>query len=106
MKIYRLYGIETAINFLRPGAVYEYSSENGGTIDWHDERPCPTIQEINETLVKIKNFEDSLKTIWTFEQQEQFRELGIVDFLPPLDHYILYRDYFETRKNLNNNENE
>ena len=72
MKIYRLLGIDTAMFLLRPGAKWEIS---GTTFTrWEDERPCPTIEEVNETIDKIKEFEDSIPTIYT---DEQLKEMGI-----------------------------
>jgi hypothetical protein len=71
-KIYKLYGINTAMYLLRPGAKWEIS--NGVFTRWEDERPCPTIQEVYETIEKIKAFEDSINTIYTAEQLE---EMGV-----------------------------
>ena len=70
-KIYQLYGIDTAMHLLRPGAKWEIS--NTMFTRWEDPRPCPTIEEVMETMEKIKAFEDSIKTIWTQEQIEQMR---------------------------------
>lgn len=71
-KIYKLYGINTAMYLLRPGAKWEIS--NGVFTRWEDERPCPTIEEVYETIDKIKAFEDSINTIYTIEQLE---EMGV-----------------------------
>jgi hypothetical protein len=68
-KIYQLYGIDTAMHLLRPGAKWEIS--NTMFTRWEDPRPCPTMEEVLETMEKIKAFEDSIKTIWTEEQKEQ-----------------------------------
>lgn len=57
---------------LRPGAKWEIS--NGVFTRWEDERPCPTIEEVYETIDKIKSFEDSINTIYTAEQLE---EMGV-----------------------------
>ena len=65
-KVYRLVGIDTAVNMLRPGAIWEIT--NNHFTRWEDERPCPTIEEVYETIEKIKAFEDSINTIWTNEQ--------------------------------------
>lgn len=70
-KIYMLYGIDTAMHLLRPGAKWEIS--NTMFTRWEDPRPCPTMEEVLETMEKIKAFEDSIKTIWTQEQLEQMR---------------------------------
>lgn len=67
-KIYQLYGIDSAMQLLRPGAKWEIS--NRDFTRWEDERPCPTWQELEETMEKIKAFEDSINTIWTKEQIE------------------------------------
>lgn len=71
-KIYKLFGIDTAMYLLRPGAKWEIS--NNQFTRWEDERPCPTIEEVYETIEKIKAFEDSINTIYTAEQLE---EMGI-----------------------------
>jgi len=68
-KIYQLYGIDTAMHLLRPGAKWEIS--NTMFTRWEDPRPCPTMEEVKETMEKIKAFEDSINTIWTQEQKEQ-----------------------------------
>jgi hypothetical protein len=65
-KIYRLYGIDTAMHLLRPGAKWEIS--NTYFSRWEDPRPCPTWQEVQETMEKIKAFEDSINTLWLPEQ--------------------------------------
>ena len=71
-KIYRLMGIDTAMHLLRPGAAWEIS--NNQFTRWEDERPCPKIEEVYETIDKIKAFEESIPTIWTNKQLE---EMGI-----------------------------
>lgn len=71
-KIYTLYGINTAINLLRPGAKWEI--RNTTFTKWEDPRPCPTWEQIENTLKKIKQFEDSIETIWLPEQLEQIAE--------------------------------
>lgn len=70
-KTYMLYGIDTAMHLLRPGAKWEIS--NTMFTRWEDPRPCPTMEEVLETMEKIKAFEDSINTIWTQEQIEQMR---------------------------------
>ena len=69
-KIYQLYGINTAMHLLRPGARWEIS--NRDITLWEDERPRPTWEEIEDTMEKIKAFEDSINTIWT---PNQIREI-------------------------------
>jgi hypothetical protein len=66
-KIYRMYGIETAMQLLRPGAKWEWTGGVGVT-RWDDPRPQPSRQEVEETMEKIKAFEDSINTIWLPEQ--------------------------------------
>jgi len=68
-KIYQLYGIDTAMHLLRPGAKWEIN--NTTFTRWEDERECPTMEEVMETMEKIKAFEDSINTVWTTEQREQ-----------------------------------
>ena len=68
-KIYRLMGIDTAMDLLRPGASWECDGQR--FTRWEDERPCPTIEEVYETIDKIKSFEDSINTIYTKEQLQE-----------------------------------
>ena len=68
-KFYQMYGINTAMHLLRPGAKWEIS--NTQFTRWEDPRPCPTMEEVFETMEKIKAFEDSINTIWTDEQIEK-----------------------------------
>jgi len=68
-KTYMLYGIDTAMHLLRPGAKWEIS--NTMFTRWEDPRPCPTMEEVMETMEKIKAFEDTINTIWTQEQRDQ-----------------------------------
>lgn len=68
-KIYQLYGIDTAMHLLRPGARWEISNSHFSV--WEDPRPCPTWEEVMETMEKIKAFEDSINTIWLPEQVER-----------------------------------
>ena len=71
VKIYQLYGIDTAMQLLRPNAKWQIS--NRSFTLWDDHRPCPTWEEIDATMEKIKVFEESIDTIWT---DEQIKELG------------------------------
>jgi hypothetical protein len=68
-KIRMLYGIDTAMHLLRPGARWEIT--NNFFSLWEDPRPCPTMEEVHETMDKIKAFEDSINTVWTQEQREK-----------------------------------
>ena len=70
-KHYQLYGIDTAMHLLRPGAKWEIS--NTTFTRWEDPRPCPSMEEVMETMEKIKEFEDSINTIWTQEQIDKMR---------------------------------
>lgn len=70
-KIYRMYGIDTAMHLLRPGAKWEIS--NTMFTRWEDPRPCPTWEEVQETMEKIKAFEDSINTVWLPEQLVEIR---------------------------------
>jgi hypothetical protein len=68
-EVYRLVGIDTAMFLLRPGAKWEIT--NREFTWWDDPRPCPTWEEVMETVDKIKAFEDSINTIWLPEQIEK-----------------------------------
>ena len=68
-KLYLLYGIDTAMHLLRPGAKWEIS--NTMFTRWEDPRPCPSMEEVLDTMEKIKEFEDSINTILTDEQIAQ-----------------------------------
>ena len=70
-KHYQLYGIDTAMHLLRPGAKWEIS--NTMFTRWEDPRPCPTMEEVLDTMEKIKAFEDSINTVWTQEQIDKMR---------------------------------
>jgi hypothetical protein len=69
-KIYRLVGLDMAIHLLRPGAKWEWTGGLGFT-RWEDPRPQPTKEEIDQTIDKIKAFEDSINTVWLPEQIEE-----------------------------------
>jgi hypothetical protein len=68
-KIYRLYGIDTAMHLLRPGAKWEIS--NSVITKWDDPRPQPSMEEVREVMDKIQAFEDSINTVWLPEQIEE-----------------------------------
>ena len=70
-KIFRLYGINTAMEMLRPGAKWEIS--NRMITRWDDPRPMPSWDEIDATMEKIKAFEESIETIWLPEQWAELR---------------------------------
>lgn len=65
-KIYRLWGIDIAMQLLRPNAKWEIS--NGVFTRWEDPRPCPSIEEVYWVMDKIREFEDSIPTVWLPEQ--------------------------------------
>ena len=71
-KQYMLFGIDTAMHLLRPGAKWEIS--NTMFTRWEDPRPCPTWEEVMDTMEKIKQFEDSINTIWLPEQIDAIAE--------------------------------
>lgn len=70
MKAYQLVGIDTAMHLLRPGAKWEFTGGLGFT-RWDDPRPCPSVEEVFETIEKIQRFEESINTILLPEQKEQ-----------------------------------
>ena len=65
-KIYRLYGIDVAMELLRPKAKWEIS--NNVFTRWEDPRPCPKIEEVYEVMELSKRFEDKINSIWLPEQ--------------------------------------
>jgi len=68
MKAYQLVGINVAMHLLRPGAKWEITGGVGFT-RWEDPRPQPSMEEVMETIEKLKAFEDSINTILLPEQQ-------------------------------------
>lgn len=58
---YTLLCVHNAISLLRPGALYVLN--NTEFIEWNDPRPVPTWEEIEKTLKKLKDFEDSIDYI-------------------------------------------
>lgn len=71
-KIYQMYGVNTAMHLLRPGARWEITNTHFSL--WEDERPCPSMEEVLETMEKIKQFEDSINTIWRKDQIEAYKK--------------------------------
>jgi hypothetical protein len=67
-KIYRFFGIDVAMQLLRPNAKWEIS--NNVFTRWDDPRPCPSIEEVYWVMDKVKELEDSIPTIWLPEQLE------------------------------------
>ena len=78
MKTYQMVGINVAMHLLRPGAKWEWTGGLGFT-RWEDPRPQPTVEEVMDTIEKIKAFEESINTILLPEQQAemdaQFNEI-------------------------------
>lgn len=68
-KIYRLTGIDSAMEMLRPGAKWEIT--NSSITRWEDVRPCPSMEEVKDVQRKAREFEDSINTIWTKEQENK-----------------------------------
>ena len=64
-KNYQFYGIEAAVQLLRPNAKWEIT--NDVFTQWDDPRPCPSMQEVFWVMDKIKEFENSIPTIWLDE---------------------------------------
>jgi hypothetical protein len=73
MKAYMIVGIDTAVHLLRPGAKWEWTGGIGFT-RWDDPRPKPSVEEVMETIEKIRAFEDSINTILLPEQQAAFEK--------------------------------
>ena len=67
-KIYRLSGIDSAIELLRPNA--KWVLENGYFKEWNDSRPEPSIEEIKQVQKYAKEFENKVNTIWRKEDKE------------------------------------
>lgn len=70
-KVYRYLGIDVAMELLRPGAKWEIS--NNMFTRWEDSRPCPSIEEVYWVMDKIKEFEESIPTVWTNEQLKNMK---------------------------------
>ena len=70
-KLYRMYGIDVAMQLLRPGAKWEIS--NTVFTRWEDPRPCPSWEEVVWVMDKIREFEDSIPTVWLPEQLEKMK---------------------------------
>lgn len=70
-KLFRLYGIEVAVQLLRPGAKWEIT--NGQFTRWDDPRPCPSMEEVYWVMEEIKKFEEQIPTIWLPEQIDAFK---------------------------------
>jgi len=73
-EIYLMYGIDTAMQLLRPGAKWEIT--NKYFTRWDDPRPQPSWDEIVTTLDKIKQFEETIPTVFTDEQIEKYNNFA------------------------------
>ncbi len=56
------------MQMLRPNAKWEIS--NNVFTRWDDPRLCPSMEEVHSVMEKIKDFENSIPTIWLPEQLE------------------------------------
>lgn len=72
-KIYRLTGIDSAIEMLRPSATWEIA--DGKFTKWEDDRPQPSMEEIQEVQQKARDFENSINTIWTEKQKVEIAKM-------------------------------
>jgi hypothetical protein len=72
--LYRLYGIDMAVQLLRPNAKWEIT--NNFFSLWDDPRPCPTMEEVYYVMEKIKEFEDQIPTIWLPEDEEKLKNMA------------------------------
>jgi|TARA_R100000149_G_C5872163_1_gene136050 hypothetical protein len=72
-KIYRLTGIDSAMEMLRPGAKWEIT--NSAFTRWEDDRPCPSMEEVKDVQKKAREFEDSINTIWTKDQENEILKM-------------------------------
>lgn len=71
-KLYKLYGLEVAIHLLRPNATWQVT--NSKFTQWDDPRPCPSWEEVVWVMDKIKQFEDSIPTIWLQEDLDKMKQ--------------------------------
>ena len=72
-KLYRFLGVDAAINMLRPGAKWEIT--NTQFTRWDDPRPQPTWELIEKTMAQIKDFGDSIPTIWLEEDLAKWKQM-------------------------------
>jgi len=66
-----MYGIDVAMSLLRPNAKWEIS--NTTFTRWDDPRPCPSWEEVQRVMDKIREFEDSIPTIWLDEDLKKMK---------------------------------
>ena len=60
-----------AMQLLRPNAKWEIS--NTTFTRWDDPRPCPSWDEVVYVMEKIREFEDSIPTIWLDEDLKKLK---------------------------------
>lgn len=82
---YRLSGIFTAMEMLRPQAKWEMY--NNKFVKWEDPRPQPTMEEIEKVKKLAKEFEDKVNPIFLPEQIEKMEALQKHEN-PNIDKYI------------------
>jgi hypothetical protein len=70
-KLYRMYGIDVAMQLLRPNAKWEIS--NTMFTRREDPRQCPSWEEVQWVMDKIREFEDSIPTIWLDEDLKKMK---------------------------------
>jgi hypothetical protein len=70
-KIYRLTGLDSAVEMLRPSAKWEITNHHFSK--WDDDRPQPSMEEVKKVQKLAREFEDKLDTIWTKEQLKELR---------------------------------
>lgn len=73
LRAYQVVGIDVAMQLLRPNAKWEFTGGEGFT-RWDDPRPCPSVEEVFETVEKLRALEDSINTIYLPGDQEKITE--------------------------------
>lgn len=81
---YEFVGFDAAISLLRPKAKWKIDH---GSFVWEDPRPVPTKEEIEDTIRKIKDFEESINYILLPEQEEQSPDPAQEDVLAGISPY-------------------
>ena len=66
-KQYELVSFDVALNLLRPRAKWKIDH---GNLEWLDSRPCPTMEDIENCLNKIKDLEESVDYVLLPEQEK------------------------------------
>ena len=65
---YEFVAFDAAVNLLRPRCKWEM---NHGQFVWKDPRPCPSLEEIQNLIARIKDFEESVDYILLPEDIEE-----------------------------------